>query len=84
MTEIKKGTPVWVWVENKEGKSKAKYLCYDELSYTGPRHVCVLNGSRIGVAYAEPINETNDQALQLINEAKLKIAEAEKILNAQS
>jgi len=84
MTEIKKGTPVWVRDSKNENKLKATYLFYDDLSNAVCRHVCVIGGVRLGFVHAEPINETNDQALQLIAEAESKIAEAKKLLNAQS
>ena len=83
MTEIKKGTPVWVWDSKNENKLKATYLFYDDLSNSECRHVCMFNGSRLGFVYAEPISKTNDLALQLIAEAESKIAEAKKLLNAQ-
>ena len=84
MTEIKKGTPVWVWDYHPDEKIKAVYLCYDEGASDGYRNVARLKG-RIAAScwkYAEPINETNEKAMQLIAEAKEKIAEAEKLLNA--
>ena len=83
MTEIKKGTPVWVWDGTLEKRRRATYLFYDDISKSECRNVCSMYGNRMGYRYAEPINETNDQALQLIAEAESKIAEAKKLLNAQ-
>ena len=82
MTEIKKGTPVWVWDDGE--KYKAVYIAYNDLIETNYRHVVVLHGNVCADSYrtAEPINETNEKAMQLIAEAKEKIAEAEKLLNA--
>lgn len=84
MTEIKKGTPVWVWDYSIENKRKATYLCQDDFSIDNKwRHLAKVDNSPSVSFYinAEPINETNDKAIQLIAEAKEKIAEAEKLLN---
>lgn len=85
MTEIKKGTPVWVWCEDPEQKERAVYQFYDDATKEGClRHLVYLEDNDMidWFTNAEPINETNDKAMQLIAEAKEKIAEAEKLLNA--
>lgn len=83
MTEIKKGTPVWVWDERPENKKKAIYLLYDQEAPFNSNHVArPISGCACSWKFAEPINETTDKALQMIAEAKEKIAEAEKLLNA--
>mgnify|MGYP000860295604 CR=1 FL=1 len=84
MTEIKKGTPVWVWDYDKENKRKATYLCYDDLSSDNKwRHMALPENRETVSLYsnAEPISE-KEEAMKRIAEAKEKIAEAEKLLNA--
>lgn len=84
MTEIKKGTPVWVWDRNESYKEKATYMYYDDVSSGNDfRHIALVDNNTLAGWYihAEPINE-KEEAMKLIAEAKEKIAEAEKLLYA--
>jgi len=86
MTEIKKGTPVWVWDNNNYFKRKAIYLCYDEATKNELKHIARLldfNESQLASnwLFAEPISE-KEEVMKRIDEAEAKIAEAKKLLNA--
>ena len=84
MTEIKKGTPVWIWNDDDTTKVRAIYCYYDNLSKSRSyRHLVFREGSEYSrwEQYAEPINE-KEEAMKRIAEAEANIAEAKKLLNA--